>query len=74
MQGLIFLALMTLAVASTAFATGVAVHGKDVYVLEYTHANQGSDRGWVPRVRKLASDGKVTTLVTEAEGNIPRVR
>jgi sugar lactone lactonase YvrE len=42
--------------------TGVAVHGEDVYVLEYTNANGGRDEGWLPRVRKLAREGKVTTL------------
>ena len=44
--------------------TGVAVHGEDVYVLEYTNANGGRDEGWLPRVRKLGPDGKVTTLAT----------
>ena len=42
--------------------TGVAVHGEDVYVLEYTNANGGPNEGWVPRVRKLGRDGKVTIL------------
>jgi sugar lactone lactonase YvrE len=46
--------------------TGVAVHGGDVYVLEYTNANGGTADGWTPRVRKLARDGKVTTLATIA--------
>ena len=44
--------------------TAVAVHGGDVYVLEYTNANGGAADGWTPRVRKLARDGKVTTLAT----------
>jgi hypothetical protein len=44
--------------------TGVAVHHKAVYVLEYTNANGGPDEGWLPRVRRLAPDGKVTTLAT----------
>jgi sugar lactone lactonase YvrE len=44
--------------------TGVAVHGNDVYVLEYEHPSSPQKVDWVPRVRKLASDGKVTTLVT----------
>jgi hypothetical protein len=44
--------------------TGVAVHRGDVYVLEYTNANGSRTEGWRPRVRKLAPDGKVTTLVT----------
>jgi hypothetical protein len=44
--------------------TGVAVHRGEVYVLEYTNANGGRAEGWYPRVRKRASDGEVTTLVT----------
>jgi len=44
--------------------TGVAVFGEDVYVLEYTNANEGPNRGWLPRVRKLARNGKVTILAT----------
>jgi sugar lactone lactonase YvrE len=44
--------------------TGVAVHGDDVYVLEYTNANGGPADGWTPRVRKLTRDGKVTILAT----------
>ena len=47
--------------------TGVAVQGSDVYVLEYTNANGGAGEGWLPRVRKLARDGSVTTLVTISE-------
>jgi sugar lactone lactonase YvrE len=42
--------------------TGVAVSGEDIYVLEYTNATAGPAAGWRPRVRKLGSDGKVTTL------------
>ncbi len=42
--------------------TGVALSGKDLYVLEYLHT-EGDDRSqWKPRVRKVASDGKVTTV------------
>src|SRR5262249_24445096 len=44
--------------------TGVAVHHGDVYVLEYTNANGSPKEGWRPRVRKLARDGKITTLFT----------
>jgi hypothetical protein len=44
--------------------TGVALHGEDLYVLEYTGANGGRDEGWLPRVRKLNRDGKVMTLMT----------
>jgi len=43
--------------------TGVAVNGNNVYVLEYEHPNSAQKVDWVPRVRKLAGDGKVTTLV-----------
>ena len=44
--------------------TGVAIRGTDVFVLEYTHHDQGTD--WVPRVRKLGADGKVTILANVA--------
>jgi hypothetical protein len=44
--------------------TGLAVHDNDVYVLEYEHPNSPQKADWVPRVRKLAGDGQVTTLVT----------
>jgi len=47
--------------------TGVAVVGEEVYVLEYTNATAGADKGWRPRVRKLGRDGKVTTLATIPE-------
>lgn len=40
--------------------TGVAVRGKDVFVLEYTHTDKPKD--WAPRVRKLRADSKVTIL------------
>ncbi len=48
--------------------TGVAVHRGEVYILEYTNANGGPNEGWRPRVRKLARDGKVTTLLTAPPG------
>jgi sugar lactone lactonase YvrE len=44
--------------------TGVAVRGDDVYVLEYEHPHSPNKVDWRPRVRKLARDGKVMTLVT----------
>jgi sugar lactone lactonase YvrE len=44
--------------------TGVAVQGGAVYTLEYTNANGGPDEGWLPRVRRLGPDGRVTTLAT----------
>jgi sugar lactone lactonase YvrE len=54
--------------------TGVAVHGGDVYVLEYTNAN-GKPVEWRPRVRKLGRDSQVTTLATVSrEGGPGRPR
>src|SRR5207244_6770678 len=44
--------------------TGIAVHGEQVYVMEYEHPHSAKREEWVPRVRKLARDGKVTTLAT----------
>jgi hypothetical protein len=44
--------------------TGVAVHGEDVYVLEYTNPNSPNHADWRPRVRRLDRNGHVTTLVT----------
>jgi sugar lactone lactonase YvrE len=44
--------------------TGVAIHGRNVYVLEYTNANGGPAEGWQPRVRRLELNGKITTLAT----------
>jgi sugar lactone lactonase YvrE len=44
--------------------TGVAIQGEDVYILEYSNANGHLSEGWLPRVRKLGRDGKVTTLAT----------
>lgn len=46
--------------------TAVALHDNDLYVLEYTNANGGPNEGngWLPRVRKLGHDGRLTTLVT----------
>jgi sugar lactone lactonase YvrE len=46
--------------------TAVALHDSDVYILEYTNANGGPNEGngWLPRVRKLGHDGRLTTLVT----------
>jgi DNA-binding beta-propeller fold protein YncE len=42
--------------------TGVAVSGSDVYVLEYLHTPGDNRREWMPRVRKVAPDGRVTTV------------
>jgi hypothetical protein len=41
--------------------TGVAVSGKDVFVLEYAHHDDKPEK-WAPRVRKLGPDGRVTVL------------
>ena len=43
--------------------TGVALHGEDIYVLENTNANTDTHE-WQHRVRKLARDGKITTVLT----------
>jgi hypothetical protein len=44
--------------------TGIAEHDGEIYVLEYTHATEPAATGWLPRVRKIARDGTVSTLVT----------
>jgi len=44
--------------------TGVAISGNDVYVLEYLHTPGDNRSEWLPRVRKLTSDGRVITLAT----------
>ena len=44
--------------------TGITLRGQDVYVLEYTNANGPRTEGWYPRVRRIAKDGVVQTVVT----------
>src|SRR5260221_334014 len=44
--------------------TGIAVRGEEVYVLEYQHPHAAKREEWVPRVRKLGRDGRVTTLAS----------
>lgn len=44
--------------------TGIAVSSGELYVLEYEHPHSARREEWVPRVRKLARDGKVTTLAS----------
>jgi hypothetical protein len=44
--------------------TAVALFGSDVYVLEYLHTAVESRREWLPRVRKIASDGTATIIAT----------
>jgi len=55
--------------------TGVAAHHGDVYILEYTNPNGAPSEGWLPRVRKISRDGKVTTIATisqEQQNHQPR--
>lgn len=44
--------------------TGIALFGSDVYVLEFLHTAEDDRRAWLPRVRKLASDGTATIIAT----------
>lgn len=47
--------------------TGVEVHEGEVYVLEWhdvSPAQQEDREAWIPRVRKIGKNGKVTTLAT----------
>ena len=44
--------------------TAVAVFGNDVYVLEFLHTTRDVRRDWLPRVRKIAANGKSTIIVT----------
>src|SRR4029077_6953456 len=43
--------------------TGIALKGGDIFVLEYTVINDEA-HDYVPRVRRLGHDGKVSTLTT----------
>jgi len=42
--------------------TGVALKGTDVYVLEYLHHNGNDARAWLPRVRKVSKEGRISLL------------
>jgi DNA-binding beta-propeller fold protein YncE len=47
--------------------TGVTIFRGEVYVLEYSDAPPSKTedrRSWIPRVRKIGVDGKVTILAT----------
>ncbi len=44
--------------------TAVALHGNDVYVLEYLHTEKEVRRDWLPRVRKILSDGTSKIIMT----------
>jgi DNA-binding beta-propeller fold protein YncE len=47
--------------------TGVALFGRDVFVLEFLHTAEDDRRAWLPRVRKITSDGKSTIIATVAQ-------
>jgi hypothetical protein len=42
--------------------TAVATSNGDVYVLEYLHTASDNRREWIPRVRKIAKNGTVSTM------------
>lgn len=44
--------------------TGVTLFGSDVYVLEFLHTGRDVRRDWLPRVRKIAADGKSVIVAT----------
>jgi len=44
--------------------TAVALFGSDVYVLEYLHTERDVRRDWLPRVRKVASNGESSVVAT----------
>lgn len=44
--------------------TAVALFGSDVYVLEFLLTAEDNRQAWLPRVRKLASDGNETVIAT----------
>lgn len=45
-------------------ATGVALFGSDVYVLEFQNAESDDRREMLPRVRKIAADGTTGVIAT----------
>ena len=44
--------------------TAVALFGSDVYVIEFLHTASDVRREWLPRVRKIASNGKSSLIAT----------
>jgi DNA-binding beta-propeller fold protein YncE len=44
--------------------TGVAVSGNELYILEYRYIPAERREDWIPRVRKVASDGTVSVVAT----------
>ncbi len=47
--------------------TDVEIVGRDLYVQEFYYIDVEQSSDWLPRVRKLAADGTVTTLATVTE-------
>jgi hypothetical protein len=47
--------------------TGIVLSGSDLFVLEYLHTPGHDRKAWLPRVRKVARDGKVTTVASVEE-------
>jgi hypothetical protein len=45
-------------------ATGVAVAGNDMYVLEFRYIKVERAQDWLPRVRRVSRDGSVTVIAT----------
>ncbi len=45
--------------------TGVALGGEDIFILEYDVIDDAAHK-YVPRVRRVGKDGKVTTLTAFA--------
>ncbi len=50
--------------------TGVDVAGDEIYVLENLYINTEDSANWLPRIRKIAKGGAITTLATVTE--VPR--
>ncbi|HEX5071077.1 MAG TPA: hypothetical protein VFV78_12750 [Vicinamibacterales bacterium] len=44
--------------------TAVALHGQDIFVLEYLHTAAEDRQAWIPRVRQLRADGTSRLLAT----------
>lgn len=44
--------------------TGVVLSGNDLYVLEFQHPESDTRREMLPRIRKIAADGKTTIVAT----------
>ena len=42
--------------------TAVVLSGKDIYVLEYIHTPGDNRKEWIPRVRRIRRDGRISTV------------